>query len=97
MKEKLKKKYNPSKQPCRQEREDCFARNRVGNCDVLTDTGYPCGRCPFYKPEAVFENECLMTYERLVVLERVDLIGKYELRDRGLSGSWTAGTGKHRK
>ena len=98
MKDKLKKKYNPAKQPCRQgpEREDCFARNRVGNCDVLTDTGYPCGRCPFYKPETVLEDECLMTYERLIVLERADLIGKYEMRDRGLSGSWTAGTGRRR-
>lgn len=52
MKENRKKKYNPAKQPCRQEpgMEDCFARNHAGNCAVLTDTGYPCGECPFYKP-----------------------------------------------
>ena len=97
MKEKLKKKYNPAKQPCRQETEDCFARNRRGNCDVLTDTGYPCGECPFYKSEHVSEDECLMTYERLVVLGRTDLIGKYEICDQGLSGSWTVGTGRRRK
>ena len=41
----------------------------MGNCSVLTDTGYPCGKCPFYKPAEVFEDECLASYERLVVLK----------------------------
>ena len=93
---KVRKKYKVTKQACRQdpETEECFARNRRGNCDVLTDTEFPCMKCPFYKPRRVFEGECRLSYERLIVLERADLIAKYEMRDDGLSGSWTVKGGK---
>ncbi len=87
--EKLKKKYRPGKQPCRQDAgmEDCVCRNKAGNCNALTEP-YPCGECPFYKPRRVFSEECMVTYERLTVLHRVDLIEKYGLRDSGLTGCW---------
>ncbi len=87
----LRKKHNPAKQPCRQDagRADCFALNKIGNCNVLTETEYPCGECPFYKPQEVFDNECMEAYDRLEALGRNDLIAKYQLRDRGLIGCWT--------
>ena len=91
MKNAEKKYSSPRKRRCRQEaeREDCFARNRIGNCMALADTDYPCCGCPFYKSGKDFERECRRTYRRLTVLERTDLIVKYEMRDDGLSGSWT--------
>lgn len=99
MKERMRKKYRPAKQPCWQEDEidDCFALNRFGNCDVLTDTEYPCGKCPFYKSRKVFEDECRHSYRRLIALERMDLICKYEIRDQGLSGSWQESCGRRRR
>ena len=78
------------------ESEECFGRNRVGNCSALDRPDYPCGACPFYKPERVFRQECMETYSRLTALGRTDLIMKYEIRDYGLSGSWT-GKGRLRR
>ena len=73
--------YNTTMQRCRQEpeREDCFARTSRGNCQALADTDYPCGGCPFYKPAAVYAAEQRRTYSRLILLERTDLIMKYEV------------------
>ena len=86
----MKRGYVP-KGRCRQElgSDGCFGRNRVGNCSVLVDPDYPCGACPFRKPARVFRQECMETYSRLIAEGRVDLIMKYEIRDHGLSGSWS--------
>lgn len=78
---KKKKVYTVPMQRCRQtpEMEDCFARTRAGNCSALVDTEYPCGDCPFYKPPDQLEEEQKRTYERLIRIERVDLIELYEV------------------
>ena len=78
---KKKKVYTVPMQRCRQtpEMEDCFARTRAGNCSALVDTEYPCGKCPFYKPLDKLEEEQKRTYERLIRIERVDLIELYEV------------------
>lgn len=78
------------------EKEECFGRNRVGNCSVLENPDYPCGACPFYKPARTFRKECMETYSRLTVLDRMDLIMKYEIRDHGLTGSWLDKGGSRR-
>ena len=69
------------KQPCLQgsEREDCFARSRQGNCAALTETDYPCGKCPFYKPSMVLMRENKRTYDRLIRIERYDLVEKFSV------------------
>lgn len=76
-----KRKKAPPMQRCWQgeERDDCFARTRVGNCMALEDTAYPCGACPFYKPQKTVDLECAWAYDRLIRLERVDMISKYSI------------------
>ena len=75
------RKKAPPMQRCWQgeKRDDCFARTRMGNCTALEDTAYACGACPFYKPRETVDMECRMTYNRLLRLERVDLIRKYKI------------------
>ena len=72
----------PPMQRCRQtpEMEDCFARNKIGNCKALEDTNYPCGKCPFYKPREVLEAEVRRSRRRLIAIGRMDLIARYECR-----------------
>lgn len=70
-------------QRCRQkpEQEDCFARNRMGNCRALEVPDYPCGKCPFYKPADVQREERKLVYARLMRMERMDLIIKYGVEE----------------
>ena len=74
--------YGGPKPLCNQdpEMEDCFNRSVRGKCGALTVADYPCGQCPFYKPAPLVQKENRRTYARLIRLERVDIIEKYELR-----------------
>lgn len=67
------------KPKCCLERKDCFARNRVGNCEALEDTRFASGNCPFYKTGPVVASERVQVKERLVRLERADLILRYKV------------------
>ena len=78
-----KKRNNSGPKPvCNQdpEMDDCFNRSPRGKCNALTEANYPCGHCPFYKPAQQVEKENRHTYARLIRLERVDIIEKYDLR-----------------
>ncbi len=74
--------YSGPKPVCNQdpEMDDCFNRSPRGKCNALTVADYPCGHCPFYKPAQQVEKENRHTYARLIRLERVDIIEKYDLR-----------------
>ena len=75
------KKRSAGPQQCRQgaKRQNCFARCPRGTCMALAVADYPSGKCPFYKPKLVQAEEKRMVYERLVRLERMDLIAQYGL------------------
>ena len=42
-------------QPCRYD-GDCFGRTKDNECDILSDTKFRSGTCPFQKPKRYFTN-----------------------------------------
>ena len=68
--------YKPG---CCQGTEDCFAGDGTGRCEALEDTRFASGECPFYKPGYVYEYERVQVKQRLIRLDRADLILKYKV------------------
>ena len=62
---------------CRRAETDCTARSRLGRCNALANANFKGRPCPFYKSREQQEQEHQITYERLIVLERYDLLETY--------------------
>ena len=54
----------------------CRSRKN-GTCRVLKDTDFKGKPCPFYKTALQNAGECKEALERLIAIERTDLIEKY--------------------
>ena len=62
---------------CRRAEKDCSARSKSGRCNALSNAKFGSKPCPFYKPKEQQKVEHQATYERLIVLERYDLLETY--------------------
>lgn len=61
---------------CSDNHPDCFAYNSKGRCRICNETRFK-GSCPFYKTDRQRSREHESSVERLEVLGRYDLIGRY--------------------
>ena len=66
---------------CRKAENDCAARSRSGRCNALCNVNFKGKPCPFYKTWEQQKQEHLTAYERLVVLERYDLLETYRAKE----------------
>lgn len=62
---------------CQYRHSDCFANVCGIHCRILSEQVSEVD-CPFYKTEEQVDNERMEAHERLMSLERYDLIEKYE-------------------
>ena len=62
---------------CRRAEKDCSARSKSGRCNALCNAKFGKKPCPFYKTKEQQKVEHHATYERLIVLERYDLLETY--------------------
>ena len=62
---------------CRRAEKDCSARSKSGRCNALCNAKFGSRPCPFYKTWEQQKVEHQVTYERLIVLERYDLLETY--------------------
>ena len=62
---------------CRMAETDCAARSKLGRCNALANAIFKGRQCPFYKSREQQMQEHQLTYERLIVLERFDLLETY--------------------
>ena len=62
---------------CRRAEKDCSARSKSGRCNALCNAKFGKKPCPFYKTKEQQKVEHQATYERLIVLERYDLLETY--------------------
>ena len=62
---------------CRRAEKDCAARSKSGRCNALCSAKFGSKPCPFYKTWDQQKVEHQATYERLIVLERYDLLETY--------------------
>ena len=51
--------------------------SKNGTCRILKDTNFKGKPCPFYKTATQHAVECKKATERLIAIERTDLIEKY--------------------
>ena len=62
---------------CRRAEKDCAALSKSGRCNALCNAKFGKKPCPFYKTKEQQKVEHHATYERLIVLERYDLLETY--------------------
>ena len=68
---------------CRRAEKDCSARSKSGRCNALCNAKFGSKPCPFYKTWEQQKVEHQVTYERLIVLERYDLLETYRPEEYG--------------
>lgn len=66
-------------------KSDCF-QNWCGNCCELL-TSYPSQPCPFYQTQEKVDAGRLRAHQRLIAINRRDLVDKYEY-NKFRKGNW---------
>ena len=64
----------PAKLKC--DRIDCFQNKCGARCELLS--AYPSQPCPFYKTDKQADADRVKAHQRLIDIDRPDLIQKYE-------------------